>query len=73
LTVKVFAPCVVKKAMIQAYIEKQMDFKMFQSKMVEKMILKKIEMDVARKYKQAKEKANYNANNENKVSNKKNQ
>jgi hypothetical protein len=57
--------------MIRAYIEKQMDFEMFQSKMVEKMIIKKIEMDVARKYKQAKEKI-HNTNNENKVNNKKN-
>jgi hypothetical protein len=50
-TVKAFAPCVVKHAMMKNFIEKQMDFEMFQSKLIKKMIIKKLEMEIAKKQK----------------------
>ena len=44
--VKAFAPCVVKQAMMKEFIEKQMDFEIFQSQMIKKMIVKKMEMEM---------------------------
>ena len=47
--VKAFAPCVVKHAMMKEYVAKQMEFEMFQKKMVERKMKKKMEMEMMKK------------------------